>query len=104
MEINIRQKDHLIEDLEKQKIVLFRENELLAEKSLCMEKDLKSILNNRKQLDSIENIIYQFVSDDKKAEKTLEYNEKPTRDESSLYNMESMSKWALKIKAKNAMR
>lgn len=94
LETDIRKKQKVIEDLEKQRNLVFRENEQQAEKIRCMEKDLKAVLNNRKQLDAIESVVYQLVEEDKKSKKS------PKRSPKKEYDVESansMPKWAAKM-------
>jgi hypothetical protein len=49
---------------------LLKENELLNEKLIAVESDLKVILNNRQKIENLEDIIYRFVSEDKQQKPT----------------------------------
>jgi hypothetical protein len=62
MEVQLWKKDKLIEEKEQSVKSLLRENELISEKIKAMESDMKILLNNRKKLDNLEDIIGHFIN------------------------------------------
>jgi|LauGreDrversion4_2_1035121.scaffolds.fasta_scaffold696324_2 hypothetical protein len=62
MEVQLWKKDKLLEEKEQSIKSLLRENELISEKITAMESDMKLLLNNRKKLDNLEDIIGHFIN------------------------------------------
>ena len=63
MELYRKNEDN--ENKERQLKALLKENELLNEKLIAVESDLKVVLNNRQKIDNLEDIIYRFVNEEK---------------------------------------
>lgn len=64
MEVELYRKDKLLNEKDQSVKSLLRENDLLNEKIKAMESDMKIVLNNRKKLDNLEDIISQIVKND----------------------------------------
>jgi hypothetical protein len=68
MELYRKNEDN--EHKDRQLKALLKENELLNEKLIAVESDLKVILNNRQKIENLEDIICRFVSEDKQKPQT----------------------------------
>ncbi len=64
LELELYRKNALIDDKDQSITSLLRENEMLSEKVRAIESDMKIILNNRKKLDNLEEIIGRFIQKD----------------------------------------
>lgn len=64
LELELYRKNMNLEEKDNSVKSLLRENELLNEKIKAIESDMKAVLNNRKKLDSLEEIIAKFIEND----------------------------------------
>jgi hypothetical protein len=84
MELELYRKAAVLEEKELSVKSLLRENEMLNEKLKTVETDLKILLNNRKKLESLEEIISRFIQDG-------DYDEKIKFNNNQSFNSNNIS-------------
>jgi hypothetical protein len=68
MELENYRRSAVVEEKEQSIKSLLRENDMLNEKLKILETDMKVVLNNRKKLDNLEDIIAQFIHNENENE------------------------------------
>jgi hypothetical protein len=103
MELENYRKSAMLEEKEQSVKSLLRENDMLNEKLKTLETDMKVVLNNRKKLDNLEDIIAQFIHNDSNNYDSQKAEYLKLSKTNSSYNLTSQNNYNMSTKHMTSM-